>query len=647
MLWAVATMRGPARNGDSDTSAVHGMSGSHERIAGVPTKKMAYDAAYDGSGNDAEASSDALWHEDVPLRTRRSRRELAQTAREARKTPMERRRSSGRRSGAVPNLSLSRADADEYAVDDEPQDARIRRGRAVVPQTSSLMRAIAEAFLFVSLACGVAYKMYAQGNEEVRAKLPELVFLMLLSLTCFVTHLNTTCTVWATRVRYLRKTDMSDPLYALLVMPLLSSVYLLDAVPRDGRGPFSPLRMSLEPDAEWRAALLPSIGPTYYDDHAQVIRDRSAMLDTHIIFGTVIGIHILATTWHRRQSKRQGKHMQIENMPAFTAFAYYVAFALGVTALIGAIKTALYFSGQSRLLFGTLSIWETMVDALLFQCSVYAWTRIARQNCTLGELSMACIFNTTLLLEAIYLTFSKLGTPSVVKTFRTPSVLLAYQLALVVGMLLIGLLLSPLLALSRVLAQRPTHRLRWPDKRNLHRRLLALAFFLFSALLIFGTLGPWVWWMLGRRNPWLYVARFMLQGRYWWSRIALLVYWGILCNIALLSLQLMVNRVWQYATVGDQVQAQAMKRRAAARAEATSGARTMPTTSERAGTLAASRFAALHAEGERTSLGPALAVTVNGRRKFFHMLAVFLFIPGIAWDVRTSTNAACLYVPRL
>lgn len=73
----------------------------------------------------------------------------------------------------------------------------------------------------------------------------------------------------------------------------------------------------------------------------------------------------------------------------------------------------------------------------------------------------------------------------------------------------------------------------------------------------------------------------------------------------------------------------------------------MPTTSERAGTLAASRFAAPHAEGERTSLGPALAVTVNGRRKFFHVLAVFLFIPGIAWDVRTSTNAARLYVPWL
>ena len=69
------------------------------------------------------------------------------------------------------------------------------------------------------------------------------------------------------------------------------------------------------------------------------------------------------------------------------------------------------------------------------------------------------------------------------------------------------------------------------------------------------VLSPWLAWQLHKRSAWLYFARFMLQGPHWWSRLALLVYWGLLCNTALLSIQLMVNRMWQYATVGDQVKA--------------------------------------------------------------------------------------------
>ncbi|KAI3626367.1 hypothetical protein CBS9595_001728 [Malassezia furfur] len=608
--------------------------GSQKKAASpaVSGRQRSDAAQYGESGNDAEASCDALTDHGRTVRPRGSRRDLASSG-DVRKT--ERRRSSGRRQGAPAGLALMRADADEQAVDDqELVDAsapRARRARVPVRiEVKSRLRAFCEALLFLVASVAVMHRLSALGRDDVRAKLPEVGLLVTLSFLCFATHLNATCTVWATRVRYLRKTDMSDALYSMLLMPLLACVYLADGMPHDPPRPLAPAVFGTASGAPWRAGFLPMPGvPQSAED---VVRGRRAMLDVYTLFGLVIGLHILGTTWHRKQSKRQGLHLQIENMPGGTVFAYYIAFALGVTALIALLKGVLSFCGWKSVLLGDLTITQVAVDAILFQLGLYAWTRVARQNFTLGELSIACTFNTTLILEAIILTMYKLApVPELIVAYRTPSVVYAYQLALIVGMMLVGLVLSPLLALSRVLAQRPTHRLRWPDKRNLHRRLLSLGFFVFLALIVFGTLGPWVWWMLGRRNPWLFIARFTLQGPYWWLRLALLGYWGVLCNIALLSLQLMVNRVWQYATVGDQVQAQAIKRRGA-RSDSVTQVPPNRTASQRAASSAVSRLAAPRADNEATALGPALAVNVNVRRKFFHMLAVLLFVPGLAWD---------------
>lgn len=637
-------MAQPGKVRTQPTDVPPAVSGGSRKAPGVAgSLRRAVDPAYDGSGNDAEASCDTQGDDHVLVRAR-SRRELAAGARDNR-----RRRSSGRRPGPVIQMSPWRGELPEYALDDGEalEPPRGRRTRAAPPkEETSLLRAFSEALFFLGIAGAVVYKMYAEDDAALRRKLPEVLVVVLLGFVCFFSHLNATCTVWATRVRYLRKTDMADALYSILLMPLLACMYLVDGLPHDPPRPLSPPRFGLDSRRHWRATLLPLSGVPQTAE--QMLRARSAMLDTQVLYAVIIGTHILATTWHRKQSKRRGQHLQIENMPAATVFVYYVAFAVGVTAFVAMVKTALYVAGLSGALFGDLTITQVVVNALIFQVCLYAWTRVARQNFTLGELSMACMFNTTMVVESVYLTLYKLapeGRPFV--SFRTPTSLLAYQQALMVGMMFIGIVLSPLLALSRVLAQRPTHRLRWPDKRNLHRRLLALAFFLFMALLVFGTLGPWVWWMLGGRNPWLFMVRFTLQGPFWWSRLALLGYWGMLCNIALLSIQLMVNRVWQYATVGDQVQAHALKRRAARSESLGNPPRTTRTASERAGSLAASRFAQPHAEGEETSLGPALAVNVNGRRKFFHMLAVLLFIPGIAWDVRIDAHPACVCTPCL
>ena len=73
-----------------------------------------------------------------------------------------------------------------------------------------------------------------------------------------------------------------------------------------------------------------------------------------------------------------------------------------------------------------------------------------------------------------------------IKTYRLPTPLLIYQLALIPGSLLTGFLLSPLLTLSRHIAQRPVRRLRFPQEKQLHRRALAVGFYLGAALTVGG-----------------------------------------------------------------------------------------------------------------------------------------------------------------
>ena len=392
---------------------------------------------------------------------------------------------------------------------------------------------------------------------------------------------------------------------------------LLDVAPP---APLAPPTVSLEADATWRAERL------FFQRDA--VAARSALVDVQLLCASLACIHVLGASFWRRSAKRSGRHLSSEELPPTLAFSYFHSFALFMSLAFVVLQLAARAAHAPTLMLAHLPPWAVFLAASLYQTGIYMLTRIAQRNFTLGELAIVASIGTAALLEVVAVTKARL-TPQFVATlvFREPTVLLVFQQALIFGTILIGFMLSPILVLSRVLAQRPTHRLRWPDQRNLHRRLLALAFLVLTVLLVLGVLGPWMWWQLRAQNPWLYSVRFMLLGSRWWSRLALLGYWGILCNIALLSLQLMVNRVWPFATVGDQVRP---KRRPEAQPPVQ---RTAPTATERASTLAATQFAEPSTElDESTSLGPALAVSVNGRRKFFHALAVFLFVPGIAWD---------------
>lgn len=197
-------------------------------------------------------------------------------------------------------------------------------------------------------------------------------------------------------------------------------------------------------------------------------------------------------------------------------------------------------------------------------------------------------------------------------TFRSPTPLILYQAALIPGSFLIGFLLSPLLVLSRHIASKPSYRLRWPAEKDRNRKLLAAA----SLLGTCGTAalfhGAWIAWQLhsGLTSPWSWAARFAAYGgdgvrgmhgelKGWTScrRLALTVYW-----LAAL-----------FFAVGGWQRRIARTRRRMAMQDSSANA-------------SASREDKRHHQSAHFS--------VDLRRKFFHAIAVIVFVPGIALDVR-------------
>lgn len=186
---------------------------------------------------------------------------------------------------------------------------------------------------------------------------------------------------------------------------------------------------------------------------------------------------------------------------------------------------------------------------------------------------------------------------------------MTYQLALIPGSLLTGFLLSPLLYLSRHLAQRPARRLRFPHEKPVHRRLLALGFYAGSFIVVFGVVGTWARWELGWRDPWLYVIWFLVEGQHPWTRPALIAYWGLLA---------------MFSVAGWQRQLSRARRHRLYTVPGTTRDSTSSATSTSAPTVATQM---MDAADQRI---PTLSV--NARRKSFHALAVAMFIPGISID---------------
>lgn len=267
---------------------------------------------------------------------------------------------------------------------------------------------------------------------------------------------------------------------------------------------------------------------------------------------------------------------------------------------------------------------------------------------------------------------------------------MAFQAVLIPGAFLSGFLLSPLLVISRHVASRPSHRLKWPTERELHRRLLALGVAIGLFGIVFLMLGGWAGWMLGTnptsflrrlRRPWGWAARFFWYGNSdgvdvdglvrhlggqsepWWSprrnsrgwrRVALVGYWGATISSAIGGWQTHLVRARRIRMRTLRTETASAKgpdgKHSGSPAPADSG-------SNRQGAAAAGkrfigrgidavqaaranvggvqqpplRFGAEHAREEK-----AVHASLNLRRKFFHALAALMFVPGIAIDVSDS-----------
>lgn len=380
---------------------------------------------------------------------------------------------------------------------------------------------------------------------------------------------------------------------------------------------------------------------------------------------------------------------RVENLPRSNTkrFFGFMAVAATISTAVWALLTIADHRTEGRL---PLSPLEAAVSTYIQQSSFYIVSRLARRGFTLGELNTMTAAGNALCLEFWRLSrarwYYKRGFPYIPPTFRAPTPIVAFQAVLIPGAFLSGFLLSPLLVISRHVASRPSHRLKWPTERELHRRLLALGVAIGLFGIVFLMLGGWAGWMLGTnptsflrrlRRPWGWAARFLWYGNSdgvdvdglarhlrgqsepWWSprrnsrgwrRLALVGYWGATISSAIGG--------WQTHLVRARRIRMRTLRTETASAKGTDGKDSgspapADSSSNRQGAAAAGkrfigrgidavqaaranvggvqqpplRFGAEHAREEK-----AVHASLNLRRKFFHALAALMFVPGIAID---------------
>lgn len=241
-------------------------------------------------------------------------------------------------------------------------------------------------------------------------------------------------------------------------------------------------------------------------------------------------------------------------------------------------------------------------------------------------------------------------TTAFIKTYRLPTPLLILQLALVPGSLLVGFLLSPLLYLSRHIARRPLRKLRLPEEKHKHMRALAAGFYVGAALITFGLIGLWARWCLGGRDPWLWVLFWMLEGRRKWSRPLLLTYWAALASISVAGWNRQLARSRKFwpktshiATMGSTNSSESNRPPSITETPSLNGdSSVLPASPNPLGLNFSTLSNGTNVSNVATDLLDAAdkrmpTLGLNARRKFFHLLAVVMFVPGIAYDVCSIT----------
>jgi dolichol kinase len=140
-----------------------------------------------------------------------------------------------------------------------------------------------------------------------------------------------------------------------------------------------------------------------------------------------------------------------------------------------------------------------------------------------------------------------------------------------------------------------------------------------------GLIGTWTKWCLKGRNPWTWALWWVVEGRTWWARLGLLGYWWLLGTLSVAGWNRQLAR---------------LRRIRPAAPESPSDSHLHPNPTVVGGDRNGSA-AMMGGTGTGAGLTELLdaadrrvpTLSVNARRKFFHGLAVVMFVPGIALDV--------------
>ncbi|KAI0309249.1 hypothetical protein OF83DRAFT_1089205 [Amylostereum chailletii] len=402
-----------------------------------------------------------------------------------------------------------------------------------------------------------------------------------------------------------------------------------------------------------------------YPPLQSLVLSRRAAVNLGTLCSCILLTHVCASHYFEARYRRTHRAADGErgSVPRseMRKWWLYILFTLVVSAcLLG----ARFLFAEARIgIWQYLSYWEIACSATFFQLSLYIAVRLAHRGVTLGELAIIVFGATSLYVEMVNLTRARMWpvTTAYIKTYRLPTPLLIFQLALIPGSLLTGFLLSPLLALSRHIARRPARRLRFPQENKAQRRWMAGGFYFGTLLVVGGLIGTWARWCLGNRDPWLWMVYWLIEGRTTWARPALLGYWAALGSISVAGWNRQLARSRRIrprgATNGDGLLQEAPPPQASEPGSPVlvngvsgsggagggggggsggSGSGSAPSTGGMGINFPTVTMPQLPTFPNSEWLDRAdrrvPTLGLNARRKYFHGLAVVMFVPGVAVD---------------
>ncbi|KAF8150767.1 hypothetical protein B0H34DRAFT_801693 [Crassisporium funariophilum] len=456
--------------------------------------------------------------------------------------------------------------------------------------------------------------------------------------------------VWMSVPKNYRESRDDGIFTGLLLGPLIASALLIASLSRYSNG-----GQPNELPAGWlieAPVTLKNSQSRLPAAHA-VLVSRYGLVDLSTFCSTILLFHVCASWWMEKGCVKEGNKPEGEraSVPRSEGqrSSYYILFTLATSIAIVGLKIALNIYEFN--LWNYLNIFEVVVASIFYQFTLYVALRLAHRGFTLGELGITCFGGTALCLEFLNLTIARIWpvTTPFVRTYRLPTPLLIFQIALIVGSFLTGFLLSPFLVLSRSNAQRPVHRLRFPQEKERNRRYYALSFYIGTLLIVGGLIGLWTRWCLGNRDPWLWVIFHILEGKKKWSRPALLAYWALLGILSVAGWNRQLKRSRRFRpprnpapvienqgsleTIPASPVIDGVTGIPAATAATGPLGMTFPTSFPNIPNLPNGKDMSNVATDLLDAADKHVPILgLNARRKFFHSLAVVMFVPGLAID---------------